>query len=367
MNSDTDVRLKAHIFQALIVRCIYLLHSVIILWRVVIVRDSELFWIYSVFVGIIVLEGLVIIVKRKGVEFKWFSSCILTYSLVNVPSIWQLELFRNNNPSTTNTTSIGTSNSVIPIYLNDETWIFGLEQTFLLCIIFGRWLLPKGSLSRDKLSSLLLLLIGKACDVTDFFTLINETKVRADTNLVYAILSTWSVSVVQFTFVLTETESPSGNSSSRQITQLQKVLLGTDVWCCTISVFMEELPFLIMRTYTIATHNITSYSTLFFITKNVLLLLMLFYRILSVFCEEFEIHWPVVPITTVRWSHDTRQTSRIGNGLDLGNVDEQLRSGSTGISTRSYSLHTINSTVSSTLLTEQRSCAEETKERNAVH
>ncbi|XP_052068940.1 transmembrane protein 26-like [Mytilus californianus] len=274
-----------------------------------------------------------------------FSSCILTYSLVNVPSIWQLELFRDTTSSTTNTTSRGASNSIIPIYLNDETWIFGLEQTFLLCIIFGRWLLPKGSLSRDKLSSLLLLLIGKACDVTDFFTLINETKVRADKSLVFAILTTWSVSVVQFTFVLTETQSTSENSSPGRIIQIKKIFLGTDVWCCTISVFMEELPFLIMRAYTIATHNITSYSTLFFITKNVLLLLMLFYRIISVLCEEFKIHWPVVPINQVSRSHDIRHTAHDGNAMDLANIEAQLRSVSPGINTRSDSLHTINSTI----------------------
>lgn len=160
------------------------------------------------------------------------------------------------------------------------------EQTFLLAIIFGRWLLPKGSLSRDKLSSLLLLFIGKACDISDFFTLINETTVRSDNALVYCILIAWSISVVQLSFALTETYvNDNKKKSDKPFDKMKIVFLGTDVWCCVISIFMEELPFLVIRAYTIATHNLTSFSVLFFITKNCLLLLMLIYRIISVLSE----------------------------------------------------------------------------------
>lgn len=39
-------------------------------------------------------------------------------------------------------------------------WITLIEQFLMLILIIGRWMLPKGDLTRDQLSQLLLVYIG---------------------------------------------------------------------------------------------------------------------------------------------------------------------------------------------------------------
>lgn len=40
-------------------------------------------------------------------------------------------------------------------------WVTLIEQFLMLILIIGRWMLPKGELTRDQLSQLLLVYIGK--------------------------------------------------------------------------------------------------------------------------------------------------------------------------------------------------------------
>ena len=42
-----------------------------------------------------------------------------------------------------------------------------LDQTFLLLLVIGRWLLPKGQMSREQLSQLLLIYIAAAADIVE--------------------------------------------------------------------------------------------------------------------------------------------------------------------------------------------------------
>lgn len=46
------------------------------------------------------------------------------------------------------------------IQVDAETWVTLIEQFLMLVLIIGRWLLPKGDLTRDQLSQLLLVYIG---------------------------------------------------------------------------------------------------------------------------------------------------------------------------------------------------------------
>jgi len=49
-----------------------------------------------------------------------------------------------------------------------------LEQVLLLLLILGRWILPKGKLTHDQLSQLLLVYIGTAGDIVEFFEAFKE-------------------------------------------------------------------------------------------------------------------------------------------------------------------------------------------------
>ena len=57
----------------------------------------------------------------------------------------------------------------IPVQLSAETWATVIEQFLMLILIIGRWLLPKGDLTREQLSQLLLVYIGTAADIIEFF------------------------------------------------------------------------------------------------------------------------------------------------------------------------------------------------------
>ena len=57
----------------------------------------------------------------------------------------------------------------IPVNLSAETWATVIEQFLMLILIIGRWLLPKGDLTREQLSQLLLVYIGTAADIIEFF------------------------------------------------------------------------------------------------------------------------------------------------------------------------------------------------------
>jgi hypothetical protein len=66
----------------------------------------------------------------------------------------------------------------IPILLSADQWIRTLEQILLLILIVGRWLLPKGKLTHDQLSQLLLVYIGTAADIVEFFEAFKEEAVK---------------------------------------------------------------------------------------------------------------------------------------------------------------------------------------------
>jgi cell division protein FtsB len=94
---------------------------------------------------------------------------------------------------------------------DDEVVIYTLEQALVLILVIGRWLLPKGSLSRDQLSQLLLVYVGVAADIIEFTEIIKEDEIRnakmlMNKHFVNAVILFWSVSLFQFTLTISVTE-----------------------------------------------------------------------------------------------------------------------------------------------------------------
>lgn len=90
----------------------------------------------------------------------------------------------------------------LSIALKPEQWTRILEQIVLVVLILGRWLLPKGNLSRDQFSQLMLVYIGMAADIVEIFEAFRESKVMLEPMLTYAVLGVWSWSLLQFCLVL---------------------------------------------------------------------------------------------------------------------------------------------------------------------
>ncbi len=55
----------------------------------------------------------------------------------------------------------------VPIEMEPAQWVVMIEQLVLFVLILGRWMLPKGDISRDELSQLLLVYIGMAADIIE--------------------------------------------------------------------------------------------------------------------------------------------------------------------------------------------------------
>lgn len=53
--------------------------------------------------------------------------------------------------------------------MDDDTMVVIIEQFLMLILIIGRWMLPKGNMTRDQLAQMLLVFIGTAADILEFF------------------------------------------------------------------------------------------------------------------------------------------------------------------------------------------------------
>ena len=184
----------------------------------------------------------------------------------------------------------------IPIVLETETWVIIMEQLFLYLMILSRWILPRGEITRNELSQLLFVFIGIASDITELFALFEESAVRLSTDLTYVILCIWSISLLQFTFVLTATHSPKKTRTALATTSAScedddesqdvvAALFQTEVWSICVNFLLQDGPFLAVRLYTMIEFKVLTYSIIFFTAKNGLLVMLLVYR-LSVLCLE---------------------------------------------------------------------------------
>lgn len=129
------------------------------------------------------------------------------------------------------------------IKISKETWVTLIEQFLMLILIIGRWMLPKGDLTRDQLSQLLLVYIGTAADIIEFFDSFKEDRIAREPVLVYLTLGIWAWSLMQFTVVLTATKSrksrlSSGNAVKRRI-HTETSCCSIDVWGITLNMILQ--------------------------------------------------------------------------------------------------------------------------------
>lgn len=103
-----------------------------------------------------------------------------------VPAIWLLELDKidrrlrfEKETGNLNFTALGADLKKLDkllgvqiklpdIQVDPSTWITLIEQFLMLILIIGRWMLPKGDLTRDQLSQLLLVYIGNHIHLSIF-------------------------------------------------------------------------------------------------------------------------------------------------------------------------------------------------------
>lgn len=79
------------------------------------------------------------------------------------------------------------------------------ELGLIIGMIIGRWLLPRGEITRDQLSALLLGYVGTAADILELFEVLDEQAVSTDQQVTHAVLGVYTWSLLQFCLVTTAT------------------------------------------------------------------------------------------------------------------------------------------------------------------
>ena len=181
--------------------------------------------------------------------------------------------------------------------MSDDVWVAALEQTMLYLLILGRWFIPRGDLTHDQLSQLLLVFIGMASDIMELFYLFGEDAVVNDNSMGYVILAVWTISLLQFTLVLTSTsprykrtvthsvryKTPAtlaeNQNDASDYSKSLNLCSSTEIWAILVSLGLQDVPFLIVRMWVGFGLHVFTFNLLFFTMKNVVVILVQAYRL----------------------------------------------------------------------------------------
>ncbi|XP_061490311.1 transmembrane protein 26 [Rhineura floridana] len=295
------------LLNALVTRLLFVLHSLLGVWRVTKVKKEPRYWLLALLNLLLCLETALTLKFKQGRGYKWFSPAIFIYLISIVPSLWLLELHPEiqrcpneleqlvQNISTKdehNYRSEATDSHIIKkardlvITLStvcEPVWTLGLHQTFLLLLIIGRWLLPiGGEITRDQLSQLLLMFVGTAADILEFTSETLEIEnVRHNNALVYTILAVWAWSMLQFPLDLAVQHVGCGPSvSSKRVFSFYLCRHSADLWNIGISLFIQDGPFLVVRLILMGYFKVINQMLVFFTAKNILIVMLQLYRLI---------------------------------------------------------------------------------------
>ncbi|NWI20879.1 TMM26 protein, partial [Crypturellus soui] len=299
--------------NALATRLLFVLHSLIGVWRVTEVKKEPRYWLLALLNLLLCLETGLTLKFKQGRGYKWFSPAIFLYLICTVPSLWLLEIhhgtqycgtepgavqvnvsnqdFNQSRDSSHGTAHEGTDHHIIQtakVFVNqlsticETVWTLALHQTFLLLLVIGRWLLPIGvEITRDQLSQLLLMFVGTAADILEFASeTLDIEDVRKNYALINAILAVWTWSMLQFPLDLAVQHigcKPA--TTSRRIPSLLLCRYSAELWNIGVSLFIQDGPFFIVRSILMGHFRIFNQMLVFFTAKNILVVTLQLYRL----------------------------------------------------------------------------------------
>ncbi|KAF7650314.1 hypothetical protein LDENG_00127320 [Lucifuga dentata] len=214
---------------------------------------------------------------------------VFLYLSTVIPCVWFLELslLQAEPPGNVSSGPQPDFLAHIPIAagIDPENWVAGLEQTMLIVLVLGRWLMPKGDMSRDQLSQLLMVYVGLGADILDIFDTFKEPEVKTKRAVVIIGLMLFSWALMQFPLVLTQTQPPKGDSPPEAPPSFTSCC-SSEVWSLLLTVGLQDGPFLLYRLYLMIQEQVLNQLMIFFTCKNILIVLLELYRIFVVQCEQ---------------------------------------------------------------------------------
>ncbi|XP_048581434.1 transmembrane protein 26 [Nematostella vectensis] len=205
------------LFYAILTRLMFIIHGVMCVWLLSCNYNNSNYWWLIIGILCLLVEMCYTLAARKGREYKYFWPSCLFYMLTMVPIVWILEtdLHKTRSLAAAGTTqapssvtaqpqTTDTKGSCIPMDANTMARKL-CELGLIIMIILGRWLLPRGEITRDQLSALLLGYVGTAADILELFEVFEEPQVGSELQITTAVLGVYSWSLLQFTLVTTAT------------------------------------------------------------------------------------------------------------------------------------------------------------------
>ncbi|XP_071961308.1 transmembrane protein 26-like [Antedon mediterranea] len=299
------------VIKAILARALFISVSILCVRSLVQVEQNVLYWFMLSTAVLSCFEAAITLTTREGGEWKWFYPSFAIALISTVPAIWILELDimeahikaaeeLDLDECTDEVLHSGNNTYVDQIVqtldFTPEEWSLFLQQVLLFALILGRWMLPKGSMTRDQLSQLLLVFIGIAADILEFSTeSMKLPTVRCNEVMIVTILSIWTWSLLQFTLGLTVTKSRKtrvAGVTDRQENRNQVCADGgwgcceTETWGIMVTIVMQDGPFFVMRMYLIFHEDVINQGMIFFTCKNLLVLLLQLYRLFVLYWEK---------------------------------------------------------------------------------
>lgn len=287
---------------AIVTRALFILVSLIGVWRVTWVKNNPLYWFLTILYLPLVVEMILTLRRRKGKDYKWFSPAILFFLISIIPTIWILELHHEQNKSSdTKCTKLdssediraflhewknstnGSVNTQDPLKLlstvcaND--WILALQQIVLILLIVGKWMLPiAGGVTRDEMSQLLLIFVGTAADILEFISETLSDVNEESLSFVCVILAVWTLSMLQFPLHFSVVNTRAEDVSESQDGSLYS-RYRTDIWNIGGSLFLQDGPFFVVRLTVMMVFSNFHQMLVFFTLKNFLVVMLNIYRL----------------------------------------------------------------------------------------
>ncbi|XP_076857366.1 transmembrane protein 26 [Brachyhypopomus gauderio] len=309
-----------NILLALLSRFLFAVHGILTVWRVVVMKDEPCYWLLLTGVALLGVEMVVTIKCTSNAEWKWFSPMVFLYLSTEIPSVWFLELNLVQAKLPINSSSPDLpllSHITIPAglaSLDPETWVVGLEQTMLIVLVLGRWLMPKGDMSRDQLSQLLMVYVGLGADVLDVLDTFKQSEVKTNRVVIIVGLSLFSWALMQFPLVLTQTSPPKQGRETQLgdggpgFMSCSAPCCSSEVWSLLLTVGLQDGPFLVYRLYLMIKENVLNQMMIFFTCKNILIVMLEMYRICVV---QFKLGLPGGGARTSDGSQSEREDAEV--------------------------------------------------------
>ncbi|XP_071963040.1 transmembrane protein 26-like [Antedon mediterranea] len=353
--------LSKKVGRGLMARGLFTAHAMLCVYKVAFFVENSKLWLLLLLLGTMYIEFIVLVIIRKGKEWKWFFVSILCYLMVVIPSIWLLEkdvldarlAVKMNDDEDCGVSELSTNNTIDFLLLfgldgTSENWSLILQQLLIFVLIIGRWILPRGDLTGDQLSQLLLVYIGSGADILEFASEgLRLDEIKCDITIIYVILTIWTISLLQFTLPLTAKtrRRPIARAGGvRKIRNGMATCCATEVWSIIVVVMTQDAPFLVVRMYLLISKNVVNELLIFFACKNILTILLQGNRFRTIMKERIEIRRSRRNRFAVRWvgathaqsgeQHQKDPESEIEdqNDADYGNpVSEKVNDIETGI------------------------------------